>query len=229
MGHIDELVERDGEIKPHIDIDCLIRIKAPAGQEIILSDVRNIIYNLRSDRRFRIETVTMDGFQSTDTMQQLRKKKMRVDYLSLDKSTLGYEDLREAIYEERLNFPPYVTYLNKGDTKLVEIVVKELQQLTNTGKKIDHPPSGSKDVADALAGVVTSLMGDRVYRKGVRSRSHNLTDDDQLSDEEWLKDQGVTMEQMRGSAFPIPDMRQSMPKLTGGMGMAIPRHLQTGR
>ena len=31
-------------------------------------------------------------------------------------------------------------------------------------------PTGSKDLADAVAGVCTTLMGDRMYHKGVTSR-----------------------------------------------------------
>ena len=169
MGHISKMVEIDGELKPHIVIDCMIRMKVASGQEIMLSDMRQVIYHLKNDRGFRIQNVTMDGFQSTDTMQQLRKKRYFVDYLSVDKSVLPYEDLREAIYERRIDFPPFLTYLRPGDLKRVEIAVRELQQLSYDGKKVDHPATGSKDVADGLAGVVSTLMGDRNYRRGVSS------------------------------------------------------------
>jgi len=226
MGHIDHLVERDNELKPHIVIDCLIRIKASPGQEIILSDVRNVLYLLKNEYRFRIIDVTMDGFQSTDTMQQLRKKKFSVDYLSVDKSTLPYEDLREAIYEERLDFPKYLTYTNKGDTSLVEIAVRELQQLTNTGRKIDHPTNGSKDLADAMAGVVTTLMGDRGYRKGVSSQASRP--DDAIDDAEWLRRQGITPDSLRGTRASIPGMSGlQAPILPGGSaGLMIPQRLR---
>jgi hypothetical protein len=106
---------------------------------------------------------------STDTHQQLRKRRFEVDYISADKSTLPYEDLRDAIYERRIEFPKFMTYLRKGDTELVEIAVSEIMQLIDTGKKIDHPPDGSKDIADAIACVTTTLMGDRSYRRGIRS------------------------------------------------------------
>lgn len=169
MGYVDRVTEIDGEKKPHIVIDCLIRIKAMPGTEIMFSDVRRVIYDLKEERGFRIYSVSMDGFQSTDTMQQLRKKRYRTDYLSIDKSTLPYEDLRDAIYERRLDFPPYLTHIKRGDGELVNIAVTELSGLQYTGKKIDHQPDGSKDVADAMAGVVSTLMGDRTYRKGVTS------------------------------------------------------------
>lgn len=171
MGHVEEIVEVDGEKKPYIVFDCLVRIKALPGTEILLSEVRQLVYHLRDDRGFRITKVTMDGFQSTDSLQQFRKKRMGGDYLSVDRSTLPYEDLREAIYERRMEFPPYLTYLYKGADQRIEIAVQELLRLQYDGKKVDHPTDGSKDVADAMAGVTYSLMGDRTFRKGVTSLS----------------------------------------------------------
>lgn len=169
MGHVSHLVQtdEDEDEKPYIVIDCIIRLKAGPGQEVLISDLRNYIYEMKR-RNFRIRNVTMDGFQSTDTMQQLRKKRFNVSYLSVDKSKLPYEDLRDAIYEDRIEIPPYMTYLVPGG-EVVNIALRELSQLEDTGKKIDHPAKGSKDVADGLAGVTTTLMGDRKYRRGRQS------------------------------------------------------------
>jgi hypothetical protein len=170
IGHIRELKEVDEEVKPVIVFDALIRMRPLPGMQIILSDVRQIIYDLKQKHGFRIKKVTLDGFQSTDTLQQLEKKKFETDYVSVDKEVLPYHDLREAIYEGRCEFPRYMTYMKHGDTEQVEIAVQELLQLIETDKgKIDHPEGGSKDVSDAMAGVVTTLMGDRRYRRGVGS------------------------------------------------------------
>lgn len=172
MGHVREVVEINSELKPYIVFDCLIRIKAAAGSEIFLQDVRNLIYYMHQDLGFRIKNVTTDGFQSTDTQQQLRKKRYFVDEVSVDKNKLPYSDLREAIYEQRVEFPPYIVTLYPGKSEKVEIAVKELSELQDMGLKIDHPPEGSKDVADAMAGVTYTLMGDRSYSR----RSHDLGD-----------------------------------------------------
>ncbi len=169
MGHVEKVIEYDGEMKPYIVFDFLLRIKAPPGNEILLQEVRRIVYDIRDDLGFKIACVSMDGFQSTETKQQLRKRKFRTEYVSVDRSKLPYEDLRDALYEDRIEFPPYVTYLNRGDDERVQIAVKELSELEEDDRKIDHPESGSKDVADAMAGVVYRLMGDRSYRRNVRS------------------------------------------------------------
>lgn len=169
MGHVESLEEIDGEEKPYIVFDLLYRIKAPAGSEIFLSDIRRLVYHIKDDLGFRLGKITMDGFQSTDSLQQFRKRRIKADYLSVDRNTLPYEDLREAIYDGRVEFPPYFTQYDRSGTRSGEIGIKELMELVDNGKKVDHPEGGSKDVADCMAGVCTSLMGDRSYRRGVRS------------------------------------------------------------
>lgn len=232
MGHVSEMVDLDSELKPYIVFDFLLRMKAPAGTQIMIQDIRRIIYDLKDELGFKIRTVSMDGFQSTDTMQQLRKKRYNVEYLSVDRSKLPYEDLRDAIYENRIEFPPYMTYLNKGSTELVQIAVKELMELEDNDKKVDHPASGSKDVADAMAGVVNSLMGDRVYRRGVGS-NRQLTDD-------YSDDSSNSGKQDSGSeAKRLQDMLQGglktqvPPLINLGSGvdlsMPIPPRLMPGR
>lgn len=170
MGHISRMVEQDGELKPYIHFDMLLRMKAPPGGEIMLQDLRQVLYTLRDDRGFKINSVTFDSFQSQSSVQILRKRRFKTDILSVDKDKMPYEDLRDAIYEERIGFPPYMTYVNFGDTERVEIAVKELSELTDTGMKIDHPASGSKDVADCMAAVVYTLIGDKKYRRSVASK-----------------------------------------------------------
>lgn len=169
MGHVAEVIEYDGELKPYIVFDFLLRMKASPGTEIMLQEVRRIIYDIKETLGFRVAKVTMDGFQSTEMKQQLRKRKFVTEYVSVDRSKLPYEDLRDALYEDRIEFPPYYTYLSKGADERIQIAVKELSELEDDDKKIDHSPTGSKDVADAMAGVVYTLMGDRSYRRNVRS------------------------------------------------------------
>jgi hypothetical protein len=228
MGYVDAVVEIENELKPYIVIDCLVRLHAAPGQEIFLQDVRRLVYDLKEDRGFRIYSISMDGFQSTDSLQQFRKKKYIADYLSVDRSTLPYEDLRDAIYERRLEFPPYVTYLRQGDVNQVEIAVKELMELSYDGKKVDHPPQGSKDVADAMAGVVSTLMGDRTYRKGVRS----ITAQDPDEEIQMLQPDGTTG---MGTVLPFPGrggdgLKAPVPPQVGGMmGLTLPPRLQPKR
>lgn len=169
MGHVHGVTEVEGERKPYIIFDLLMRMHAPPGREIHLGDVRRFIYSLQDDLGFNLHAVNTDGFQSTDTRQQLKRRRIRSELISVDKDLTPYYDLREAIYEDRIEFPPYVVRLRPEDTNMTEILVKELSELVDNGDKVDHPPEGSKDVADSVAGVVYTLMGTRAYHRNVVS------------------------------------------------------------
>lgn len=176
MGHIPEMVEVDGERKPFIVIDAVWRVSAPAGREIFMGDIRRIIYDLKSEYGFNLKKVTTDGFQSTDTRQQLEKRRFETEMVSVDRTVLPYHDLREAIYENRIAFPPYVVMLRHDDGTPTEILLKELSELVDNGDKVDHPADGTKDVADAVAGVVYTLMGSRHYHRGAAAMEQFVTE-----------------------------------------------------
>lgn len=179
MGHIPEMVEINGEIKPVIVFDFLLRLKPSGGQQLMLGDFRKLLFELRDERKFKIGVASFDGFQSLDSIQILREKRFNTAELSVDRTKGPYEELREAIYERRIEFPPVHVHLKKGDVEKVNIIEKELLELTDTGRKIDHPPKGSKDVADAMAGVVWALMSNDQFRRGARRMGsrHDHEDD----------------------------------------------------
>lgn len=158
MGHSPGVKEVDGEVKQLIVIDLLFRLVAPPGGQIELAQVRQLLYQLRDVLGFRFKKVTLDSYQSTDMMQQLARKRFRTELLSVDKTIVPYYDLREALYEERLALPVVMSRVRPTESP-IDILRKELVGLQDLGLKIDHPPQGSKDVADAVAGVATELMG----------------------------------------------------------------------
>jgi hypothetical protein len=229
MGHVAEVIEYDGELKPYIVFDFLLRMRAAPGTEIMLQEVRRIIYDLKEEFKFRVSKVSMDGFQSTEMKQQLRKRKFQTEYVSVDRSKLPYEDLRDAIYEDRIEFPPYYTHLSKGSDERVQIAIKELSELEDGDKKIDHPEAGSKDVADAMAGVVYTLMGDRSYRRNVRSLDEARERREALqtgTDGYQVGRHNLPGIGAGGLQAPVP------PRLTPGMGglsMPVPPRLQPRR
>jgi len=167
MGHVERMIEVDDELKPYISIDFLYREKAIPGQQVQLSHLRQVIYSLQKKYKYKLVTVTLDGFQSLDTIQQFNRNRIQSDNLSVDKQLLPYHELREAIYEDRIEWPPYMVFARPGSTEEVEILVHELTELMDDGKKVDHPRDGSKDVADCVAAVVSLLMSNpTLHRKG---------------------------------------------------------------
>ncbi|AOE44521.1 terminase large subunit [Gordonia phage Jumbo] len=200
MGHIPELVEIDGELKPVIVFDFLLRIKPSGGDALELATFRKILYHLRDELKFKISVVTFDGFQSQDSIQILRKKHFNVGEVSVDRNKAPYEELREAIYERRIEFPKYMTYLNRADSDKVNISRIELSELQDTGKKIDHPEKGSKDLADAMAGVVYDLMSNISFRRGSSKPQKARADQAEDEAEFNIKDYGesIPIDQLDG-------------------------------
>lgn len=154
MGHIDHWVPGENEEHPYIVIDFMMRLKYD-NEEVQIADLRKIIYELQ-DRGTKISKVTMDSFASEETIQQLKKKRIKAEVFSPDKNPSSYYDMRDAIYEDRIEFPEYYSII--GD-KRVQILTKELLELTykqtpQGDYKIEHPRTGgSKDLADCVAGV----------------------------------------------------------------------------
>jgi len=154
LGHYDGKTP-EGGIKTYIDL--MVRMQGNPKEPIQISSVRELIYSLTAIG-FNIKLITFDGFQSTDCMQILRQKRYNVEYLSVDKGLLPYNNLKASINEGRVNY--YRVPSGKPEEPSAsEVFVRETMQLEEIqGKKVDHPPKGSKDVADAVCGVNHNLV-----------------------------------------------------------------------
>jgi hypothetical protein len=150
VGHVDGFVEvsrgATSELLPHIVIDGALQIRPPRGGEILFHKIRDTLYKLR-DVGLPIKWVTFDSFQSVDSIQVLRQHGFLTGMQSLDKTMTPYQFLKSALYDGRIECPHHPE------------LQKELASLEFIADKnrVDHPPNGSKDVADALAGVVYGL------------------------------------------------------------------------
>ena len=141
MGREDGTVVVNGEARIKVYIDIMIQIKAPPGKEILFSDVRQLIYDIR-DRGFPIAQVSYDGWQSIDSIQILNQQNIKAELLSVDRTVEPHETLKSCIQDNRIDYYEHQVFID-------EIQGLELVK----GEKVDHSPKGSKDVADAMAGV----------------------------------------------------------------------------
>lgn len=156
MGHVERMVDvvmRDSETgekykesHPLVYIDLAFRIVAPEDGEIRYRHVRRLVYEL-SRHGFHIPYVSMDSYQSSDTLQLLEEQGYETEVRSLDSSMDGYSTLKSAMYQERVRCYEY---------EALEHELRRLRRLDQEDK-VDHPQGESKDIADALAGVVWSL------------------------------------------------------------------------
>jgi hypothetical protein len=129
---------------PVINVDLIYSWEADANEEINFSAIRQLIIDLC--RKFDVAKVTFDRWQSIEMIQSLRSLSINADFHSVKKT--DYDTLTSAIYDGRLR-----GYWNE---LLVEEELLKLRLFSNN--KIDHPSSGSKDLADAIAGSVYNAI-----------------------------------------------------------------------
>jgi hypothetical protein len=128
------------ESLPVINVDLVKSWSAAPGDEINFSGIRGLIVDLC--RRFSVGIVSFDQWQSVEMIQSLKAMGINADFHSVKKT--DYDTLMTSIYDKRLR-----GYWNEI---LVEDELLKLKLLNGT--KIDHPTSGSKDLADSVAGAV---------------------------------------------------------------------------
>ncbi len=156
IGHIAgtiDVIKRDGEGReyiesaPEIYIDFMLRVVPPSGNDIIMSDIRSLLYSFM-DHGFNFGLLTTDQFQSVEMRQYFELQKgVKTELLSVDRTTDPYRELRSALYENRISFYKYDPF------------IKEMQRVIHDKikNKIDHLPGESKDCTDAVAAVTYSL------------------------------------------------------------------------
>lgn len=151
-GHISKFVKvirgDSVEVLPEIYIDFTLRVMPPQGGEIEFENIRRVIYSLH-EVGLPIKYISFDSYQSRDSIQILRGKGYECGLISMDKDTSGYDLLKQAVYDGRMWIPT---------DPFAKMEMVSLERDLEKGK-IDHPPGGTKDVADALAGVVRGLSG----------------------------------------------------------------------
>lgn len=163
-----EEIER-WEERPFVKVDFCIsyaaNLKIRPEREIQIRWVRQLVMELRR-RGFNIELVSFDQFQSTDSMQILNTQGVETKRQSTDLDTTVWKNLRDLMYEGRITMP---------ERSILKTELLSLMVLTNG--RVDHPPSGSKDEADAVgcAALGAVVLGGREAEDGAVSFASNRT------------------------------------------------------
>ncbi len=142
------------EMRPVVKVDFVtcweadLTAKSPDGQEapreVQIRWFRQLVFELQR-RGFNIGLVTLDGFQSADTIQILEARGVEARKQSTVSDLSPWKTMQDLMYDSRLE-----GYFH-GE------LIRELRALTLLPNgKVDHPPGGSKDMADAVA---ASCMG----------------------------------------------------------------------
>lgn len=132
---------------PIVQFDLILEVKPPKGGEIEFENIRKLLYTLRETAKLPIKWVSFDQYQSKDSMQILGREGFMVGYQSMDIDTSAYETTKQAFYDGRIKAPAH-------PKAQLEMITLEMDAKKN---KVDHSPTGSKDISDAMAGVVIGL------------------------------------------------------------------------
>lgn len=174
LSHVSGYQKREAEDgertirQEEVTLDLALSLPQGEHGEIELRWARQLVFRL-VERGFNILRVTLDGYQSVDTIQILNaalgnrnpraasEERRIADRYSLDRTTEGYDTLKNLVYAGLYHGYRTPT-LNEGTANEKECLWwTELQSLQKIGgasanARVDHPPYGSKDVADAIAG-----------------------------------------------------------------------------
>jgi len=209
---------------PKVWIDFMLRVRPVRGEQIDITKIVAFILNLRN-YGFPLQRVTFDGYQSTMAIQIIQKAGQLPQYrryahfynlldldsnlLSVDRTDVPYTVLRDCLNYQCINYYKYEPFID-------EVLSLEHDY---EKKKVDHPEGGSKDVADAVAGVVYGVATSRsfVEMDPINEILHSLPTDN-------LEEQmtaAVVPQYPEGSVMCIiPDPKQQQ--------MAAPRRLSSG-
>ena len=148
MAHVDKwrTTRYNGNeewVEPEVVVDFIRYWKPSKDKTVDFAEVRDFITSI-ARKGFNIGLVTFDRWNSVDMMEYLDSNGMKTETLSVAKQ--HYTDMLGIVNQGRLKAPD------------IELVRKELVQLRVIKDKIDHPRSGSKDLADATCGAIYNAI-----------------------------------------------------------------------
>ena len=144
-------MERANDMSEHLPtatVEMACTIKPDHNCEIDLAEVRNWVKQLKVIYGYPIKAVTYDGWNSLESRQEWKRQGMKTGHVSVDRTSVPYKHLREAVYDRRI------------DLLDQEVLIDEMLDLEFDEKKdkVDHPVKSSKDCADAVCGAFHTLL-----------------------------------------------------------------------
>lgn len=144
---------------PVYTVEMAISIEPNTLNQIDIADIRAWAMDLKQQHGLNIISVTYDGFDSQESIQQWRKLNMNSHNISMDKTTEAYDQFKQALYQDRVLLV---------DNDLLKQELAQLERHVKGGRaKVDHPAKGSKDIADAVVGACFAISKTRQMRNNI--------------------------------------------------------------
>jgi hypothetical protein len=159
--------------------DLLICLENKPSQQVPLYKIEAFFVALQN-RGIDIRGISFDQAFSADMMQRLQKLGFNVEYISVDRTRMPYDTLRQIMYDRRIKLPNH------------KVLIKEFKELIDLGDKIDHPEQTalnrsrdampSKDCTDAVAGSVWNCAQHSDMGKNISAMENYIEYLDEMED-----------------------------------------------
>ena len=132
-------------------VDLIHTINKTKDWKLSFERIFHIVLTLKESLGFNFAKVTFDSWQSYSTIERLSNKGVPAGLYSVDRGTEAYDTLIETMLLNQLDYYYQARFIEE---------MKELKLYK--GNKYDHPPGGSKDTSDGVAGCVANCVMARV-------------------------------------------------------------------
>lgn len=156
------------DVTKYIEADFSLAIEAgPQKESIDFANIRRLVFFLRR-MGYWIRQITMDWWQSEDSLQRFQEVGLAAEVQSLDREITPYMMLRNVFNARRISVPSR----GAAEEELLykELIALDFDQLMQV---VDHPPGGSKDMADGLCGAVYRCLIDKIRPSDARRSQVN--------------------------------------------------------
>jgi hypothetical protein len=157
-----ELVEKVSGTSPVYVIFGLLRVVPPKIGFTEIDKVEKLILCVKRYLK-NLASFTSDKAYSITLIQNLRKNGIATQLLSVDISPVGYIEMKNSLSAKRLWVPEHTTFKEE---------IKHLI-FDSEKNKIDHDRLHSKDVTDAVAGVM-QVLSKRKSSYSIKTKPVNL-------------------------------------------------------
>jgi hypothetical protein len=145
------------ELRLIVEFDFILAIVSGKSKPINFEKIQKFIFWLREKCGYHFELITADTYQSVGPLQLLQSRGFKTGTLSIDRTKVPYYTLRTGFEERRIRIYRH------------PVLVRELENLIDGGVKVDHPETGSKDVADAVCGAYVNAVSSKTAALSVRA------------------------------------------------------------
>lgn len=148
--YLESAVSEEGTLEPQVVLDFALRINPPTdGGQIDIERVRSFVLYMQNKLKLNIGKVTYDQFQSSESIQQLKKAGLNAGKQSVE-SDVPYLTFLNLFYKNRIRMP-------EQTAELIASEIFDLEHLREI-KRVDHVEGKSKDVCDAVVGCVWAAL-----------------------------------------------------------------------